>query len=273
MIVAWLILPLVLLGIVLALWIPHWRLKRAMSRPFPEDWVRILERSLPVYPRLPAELRERLHRLIQHFLHEKHFTAAGGLEMTDEIRVTIAAEACLLIINRPAGVYPMLRYIVVYPGAFWVDHEDIDEAGVVDPEPREMLGESWHNGKVILAWDSVVRGARNFVDGQNVVLHEFAHQLDQESGYADGAPLLGGEHSYRSWAEILGEAYEVLRDSSRGGRESLLDEYGASHPAEFFAVATETFFERPNQMARHHQRLFEALQAYYRVDPRGWLDD
>ncbi|MEJ8566007.1 zinc-dependent peptidase [Elongatibacter sediminis] len=272
MIIAWLILPLSLLGIVLALWVPSLRLKRALARPFPAEWSRILERNLPVYPRLPAELRERLHRLIQQFLHQKHFTGVAGLEMNDEIRVTIAAEACLLILNRPSGVYPALRYIIVYPGAFVVDYEDVDEAGVVDPEPRELLGESWQNGKVVLAWDSVMRGARNFVDGQNVVLHEFAHQLDHESGYADGAPLLGGEHSYRSWAEVLGEAYEVLQESSRDGRESLLDEYGASHPAEFFAVATETFFERPGQMARHHRRLFETLKAYYRVDPREWLD-
>ncbi len=271
-VIAWLILPVTLLGIVLALWFPRWRLRRALQRPFPPSWVEVLRMNLPVYPRLPPELQERLHRLIAQFLHEKHFSGAAGLAMTDEIRVTIAAEACLLILNRSGGVYPMLRYIIVYPGAFWVDHEEMDEAGVVDSEPREMLGESWHNGKVILAWDSVLRGARNFVDGQNVVLHEFAHQLDQESGSADGAPMLGGAHSYRSWAEVLGESYALLQERSRDGRESLLDEYGATHPAEFFAVATETFFEKPRQMARHHRRLFEALLAYYRIDPRDWLE-
>jgi hypothetical protein len=269
----WLILPLAVLGIALALAIPQLRLKRALARPFPEAWVRTLERNLPVYPRLPEPLRRRLHRLIQQFLHQKHLTGAGGLEITDEMRVTIAAEACLLVLNRPSGVYPMLRYIIVYPGAFVVAHEDMDEAGVVDLEPREMLGESWHDGKVILAWDSVLRGARNFVDGQNVVLHEFAHQLDHESGYADGAPLLSGEHSYRSWAEVLAQEYEDLQDASRDGRAALMDEYGATHPAEFFAVATETFFERPGQMARHHARLFETLKSYYRVDPREWLDE
>lgn len=269
----WLILPVAIIGIALALAIPRLRLKRALARPFPDAWKRVLERNLPVYPKLPEPLRERLHGLIKQFLHEKHFSGAAGLDITDEMRVTIAGEACLLILNRPPAVYPMLRWIVVYPGAFVVDYEDIDEAGVVDPEPREMLGESWGEGKVILAWDSVLRGARNFTDGQNLVLHEFAHQLDSESGYADGAPLLGGEHSYRSWAEVLTEAFELLQESSRSGRQSLLDEYGASHPAEFFAVATETFFERPHQMAQHHQRLFETLQAYYGLDPREWLEE
>lgn len=267
----WLILPLAILGIALTLWIPHWRLRRALARPFPDSWVRVLERNLPAYPRLPEELRARLHQLIQRFLHEKHFTGAHGLEITDEMRVTIAGEACLLVLNRPGGVYPMLRWIIVYPGAFWVEHEEEDEAGVVDLEPEERLGESWHNGKVILAWDSVLRGARNFTDGQNIVLHEFAHQLDHESGYADGAPLLGSAHSYRSWAEVLSEEFERLQDSIENDEESLLDEYGATNPAEFFAVATETFFEKPHQMARHHGRLFETLQSYYRVDPRDWL--
>ena len=270
--IAWLILPAAIAGILLVLWIPHLRLKRALAQPFPDAWSQVLERNLPIYRRLPAPLRERLHHLIKRFLHEKHFTGAAGLEITDEIRVTIAAEACLLVLNRHSGLYPMLRYIIVYPGAFMVEHEEIDEAGVVDPEPRELLGESWHNGKVILAWDSVMRGSRNFVDGQNVVLHEFAHQLDHESGYTDGSPVLAGEHSYRSWAEVLAEEFSMLQDASRNGRESLMDEYGASHPAEFFAVATETFFERPEQMAAHHARLFDTLKRYYRLDPREWVE-
>jgi hypothetical protein len=186
--------------------------------------------------------------------------------------VTIAAEACLLILGRPGDVYPGLRYIIVYPGAFIVEHAEPDELGIVDTSPQDMLGESWHNGKVILAWDSVLRGSRNFVDGQNVVLHEFAHQLDSEDGAADGTPLLGGEHSYRSWAGVLSEEFEELQHASYHGRESLLDHYGASNPAEFFAVATETFFEKPWQMARHHAELFEVLQAYYQIDPRAWRE-
>lgn len=133
-----------------------------------------------------------------------------------------------------------------------------------------MLGESWQNGKVILAWDNVLHGASNFVDGRNVVLHEFAHQLDSESGSADGAPLLAGKSCYRSWAAALSQEFEELQKDSRYDRRSLMDHYGATNPAEFFAVATETFFEKPRQMAKHHAELFSVLQDYYRIDPGEW---
>lgn len=266
----WLFLALVGAAIAIALWVPRWRLRRALAAPFPSEWDAVLERNLGSYRQLPPPLRERLRLLIKQFLHQKHFTGAGGLQVTDEIRVTIAAEACILILNRPTGVYPGLRYIIVYPSAFIVRRGAVDEGGIVDPSPRGVLGESWQRGKVILAWDAVLHGARNFVDGQNVVLHEFAHQLDSQDGSADGAPPLGGQHSYRSWATVLSGEFEALREARYRGRNSLLDHYGATNPAEFFAVATETFFERPGQMARHHAELFATLQAYYRVDPRDW---
>lgn len=267
----WLFLSLVVAGIVIALWIPRWRLKRALAAPFSRAWAETLERNLGVYSRLTPQQRERLELLIKQFLHEKHFTGARGLEITDEIRVTIAGEACLLILNRPSGVYPALRYIIVYPSAFVVRRGHLGQDGIVDPSARDLLGESWQNGKVILAWDSALRGSRNFVDGHNVVLHEFAHQLDTEDGAADGTPRVGGEHSYRSWAAVLSEEFEDLRADRNHGRDSLLDHYGATNPAEFFAVATETFFEKPRQMARHHSELFETLRGYYRVDPREWV--
>lgn len=269
----WLLLIAGLAVIGLALWIPNWRLKRALAAPFPEEWVVILERNIQVYRHLPMELRLQLRKLIKQFLHQKHFSGAGGLDVTDEIRLTIAAEACMLILNRKSGVYPGLRWIIVYPTVFIVDHEAMDEAGVVDSAPKDLLGESWGNGKVILAWDSVLHGARNFVDGQNVVLHEFAHQLDDETGATDGAPVLAGASSYRSWAEVFSEEFEGLHDRIRRGKRSLIDEYGATNPAEFFAVATETFFEKPRQMARHHRELFEVMSEYYRVDPRAWRAD
>lgn len=269
----WLMLAVVAVAIVLALWIPRYRLKRAIAAPFPQAWIDIVERNIQIYPSLPMPLRLQLRGLIKQFLHQKHFTGAGGLEITDEIRVTIAAEACMLLLNRRSEVYPRLRYIIVYPTAFIARHEGRDDAGLVNAGPRDLLGESWQNGKVILAWDSVLRGARNFVDGQNVVLHEFAHQLDSETGTADGAPLLGGASSYRSWAGALSPEFEELQRDTIRGRRSLMDHYGATNPAEFFAVATETFFEKPEQMAKHHKELFEALKSYYRIDPATWQAD
>jgi Mlc titration factor MtfA (ptsG expression regulator) len=266
----WLFFIPAIAAIALAWWIPRFRLRRAIERPFPGEWAQLLENNIQVYRSLPMPLRLQLRRLIKQFLHQKHFSGAGGLVITDEIRVTIAAEACMLILNRRSGVYPQLRYIIVYPTAFVVQRGNMDRTGVVDPGARGLLGESWQNGKVILAWDSVLHGARNFVDGKNVVLHEFAHQLDSESGGADGAPLLGGASSYGTWASVLSEEYQDLQADSRRGRRSLMDHYGATNPAEFFAVATETFFEKPRQMAKHHAELFETLKAYYRIDPRQW---
>jgi Mlc titration factor MtfA (ptsG expression regulator) len=266
----WLLLTFAVAAIALALIIPQIRLKRAVNAPFPEEWVALLENNIQVYRKLPMPLRLQLRRLIKQFLHQKHFSGAAGLEITDEVRVTVAAQACMLILNRNSGVYPKLRYIIVYPSTFVVRRDDHDASGVVKHDARDLLGESWQNGKVILAWDSVQRGARNFVDGRNVVLHEFAHQLDTEDGSADGAPVLRGESSYRSWARALSEEYEDLQKDARRGRRSLLDHYGATNPAEFFAVATETFFEKPGRMARNHEELFETLKAYYRIDPRDW---
>jgi len=268
----WIILIAVLAAIALALWVPRYRLKRALAVPFPEEWVEILERNIGVYRNLPMPLRLQLRQLIKQFLYQKHFSGAGGLDVTDEMRVTIAAQACMLQLNRNSGLYAGLNYIIIYPSAFVVSRPEMDAAGVVSHGRKGLLGESWQNGKVILAWDNVLHGARNFVDGSNVVLHEFAHQLDSETGSADGAPLLAGESSYRSWAAALSGEYAVLQRDARSGRRSLLDHYGATNPAEFFAVATETFFEKPRRMARHHQELFEILQSYYRIDPREWQE-
>lgn len=271
-------LPWVLLGAVvilgvLALWIPRFRLNKAINAPFPEEWVAMLERNIQVYKKLPMPLRLQLRKLIKQFLHQKHFTGAGGLEISDEIRVTIAAEACMLVLNRSSHVYPQLRYIIVYPTTFVVQRGNTDFTGVVDHGSRNLLGESWQAGKVILAWDSVQRGARNFLDGQNVVLHEFAHQLDSETGSANGAPLLGGASSYSIWASVLSGEFKQLQAASRKSKRSLMDHYGASNPAEFFAVATETFFEKPRQMAKDHVELFSILKSYYRIDPREWQSD
>jgi Mlc titration factor MtfA (ptsG expression regulator) len=147
-----------------------------------------------------------------------------------------------------------LRYIIVYPTTFVVAHENRDQAGIVEHNRRGLLGESWQVGKVILAWDSVLQGARNFFDGQNVILHEFAHQLDSETGSANGVSLLGGASSYVVWAGVLSEEFKDLQEDSRQKRRSLLDHYGATNPAEFFAVATETFFERPRQNGKNNTR-------------------
>jgi Mlc titration factor MtfA (ptsG expression regulator) len=266
----WVFLIAVVAAIAIALWVPRYRLKRALSAPFPEEWVEILERNIGIYRNLPMPLRLQLRQLIKQFLHQKHFSGAGGLEVTDEMRITIAAQACMLQLNRNSGLYAGLKYIIIYPSAFVVTRSETDASGVVSHGRKGLLGESWQNGKVILAWDNVLHGARNFVDGSNVVLHEFAHQLDSESGSTNGAPILVGKNCLRTWAGTFSEEFEELQRDAWKGKRSLIDHYGATNPAEFFAVATETFFEKPAQMARHHAELFEVLECYYRIDPREW---
>ena len=266
----WVFVVLVLVGIAVSLLIPRYRLKRALAKPFPDEWVAIVERNIAVYRSLPMPLRLQLRSLIKQFLHQKHFSGAGGLEITAEIRVTIAAEACMLLVNRKTGVYPSLRYIIVYPAAFVVERPQGGAGGVVSEGRKSLLGESWSNGKVILAWDNVLHGSSNFVDGHNVVLHEFAHQLDSETGSTNGAPILAGSNCMRTWAATFSEEFDELQKDAWQGKRSLIDHYGATNPAEFFAVSTETFFEKPAKMAKHHAELFEVLKSYYRVDPREW---
>ncbi|MDX1733711.1 MAG: zinc-dependent peptidase [Halioglobus sp.] len=247
----------------------RWRRQRILDAPFPDAWRRHLVRRLPVYQRLSASEQSHLQQMIQLFLQEKAFYGCAGLEITDEIRVCIAAQACLLSLGRQGPLYPKLTAILVYPGGFFVEREAVLEDGTVADDHGHMLGESWDNGRVILSWDDVARGAEDFGDGHNVVLHEFAHQLDAASGATNGAPPLW-RNSYQAWATVFSDNFEDLRRRAHSGRDTVIDTYGATNEAEFFAVATETFFERPQELHKVRPELFDELQRYYRVDPRNW---
>jgi Mlc titration factor MtfA (ptsG expression regulator) len=260
-------------GLALAFGLPSWRLKRVLARPLAPQWQAILASNIPVYARMSGELQHQLAKLVQQFLHQKKFVGCAGLEVDDEMRVTIAGQACLLLLNRRTRVYPELRTILVYPTAFLVPRKQVDEAGVVSEARQDLLGESWGDGRVVLSWDHVQRGASDWTDGHNVVLHEFAHQLDSESGSNNGAPYLGSATRYRAWSEVLSRDFANLRVDAMYRQHSVMDHYGATSPAEFFAVATETFFEKPWQMAERHAALFAELFKYYRVDPRAWLPE
>lgn len=246
--------------------------ERLRAEPFPSEWLLVLERNAPFYRRLPGPDQRELKGHIRVIVAEKNFEGCGGLEMTDEIRVTIAAHAALLLLHRDTDYYPKLRSIVVYPAAFVVNHtEVVEEGGFTVEGPEARLGESWHHGAVVLSWDDVSAGARNFHDGYNVVLHEFAHQLDQEDGSVDGVPPLDDSSGYRIWKRLLEDEYRELREAVALGESTMLDQYGATHPAEFFAVATEAFFEKPVQLSATHPALYEELKKFYRQDPRQWL--
>lgn len=268
---ALLLLLIIIVGIVLAEYLPKLRLKHAVQAHFPDEHLVILEQNIPVYQKMPAQLQLQLQYLIKQFLYQKDFYGCAGLEITDEIRLTIAGQACLLLLNRGPRVYPDLHSILVYPSAFIASSTEMAPGGVVTYRRHSLLGESWGDGRVVLSWDDVQQGAHDFTDGHNVVLHEFAHQLDEESGRTNGAPILASRLNYPGWTAVLSREFANLRSDVLHNKPTVLDEYGATNPAEFFAVATETFFEMPAQMAEHHPELFQELKNYYRVDPREWL--
>jgi Mlc titration factor MtfA (ptsG expression regulator) len=243
------------------------RRRRLRATPFPRAWLRIVEKNFPLYHRLPAEDQRELLDHIKVFAAEKNFEGCGGLEMTDEIKVTISAHACLLLLHRNTDYYPRLMSILVYPGAFVVRDADQTDDGIVDEEEDVRLGEAWAHGAVVLSWEDVCRDAARIDDGFNVALHEFAHQLDQEDGFAEGAPVLEHGGRYASWARVFNEAFEKLQRDAVAGRATVLDEYGADDPAEFFAVATEAFFEKPKALKQHHPELYAELKGFYRQDP------
>jgi Mlc titration factor MtfA (ptsG expression regulator) len=255
----------------LAWWVPRWRLQRALGRPFDPAHAAIIERNVVQYRGMGEGQRAELRRLVQQFLLQKKFVGCAGLELTDEMRVTIAAQACLLLMGRHSKVYRGLHTVLVYPGAFLVPRRQVNAGGVVTEERQDLLGESWGDGRVVLSWDHVRRAGNEVQPGQNVVLHEFAHQLDSESGSNNGAPWLGGRERYQRWSQVLGRHFEQLRAEAWYGQYGVLDHYGASSPAEFFAVATESFFEQPYRVAARHPELYEEFLRYYRVDPREWF--
>lgn len=238
-----------------------------MEEPLPAEWLAIIERNVPYYHFLSPEERGRLAGLIQIFLDETLFEGVGGLELSDEIRVTIAAQACILLLGLDQEVFRDLRTVIVYPGSFIAPKQINYGSGFITSEAEAHVGESWSRGTVILSWDDVVQGASDVHDGHNVVFHEFAHQLDGEDGSTNGAPDLPKRSMYIAWARVLGNEYEELTESIRHHRHTFLDPYAGENPAEFFAVATEFFFEKPKQLLATHPELYDQLRAFFRRDP------
>jgi len=271
---AWLIAMgvalLVAIGLAAQPWIRERRLRELRAQSFPPAWRAILRRRMPLYLRLPIALRRQLEGHVQVFLAEKGFSGCAGQEITDEVRVLIAAQACLLLLNRGSAVYPKLHQVLVYPGAFVIERLRPEPSGVLQETRQVLSGESWSHGQVVLSWESVLEGAAIPDDGRNVVIHEFAHQLDQEKGHANGAPLLSRRARYERWSRVLGEEFARLREQAAYGQPTLLSDYGATDPAEFFAVASEVFFEQPQRMAAEHPALYAELRDFYQVDPAAW---
>jgi MtfA peptidase len=240
----------------------------ALSHPFPPQWRSLLQEQLPLYRRMPADLRLRLEPLVRAFLADVEFVGCQGFEITDQIRLVIAIQACLLIAGHGPGAYGSLRSVLVYPDEFVVDERDEDEAGVVTEGTRVLSGQTFETSRIILSWRDVLESG-SAEEVYNVVLHEFAHYLDHSVGGALTAQP-SKERASESWHRVFEREYEALCDAVDRGETTLIDPYGAEHLEEFFAVATETFFEAPREMRERHSHLYEELRGFYALDPASW---
>ncbi|MDD5286624.1 MAG: zinc-dependent peptidase [Desulfuromonadaceae bacterium] len=256
-------------------WIRDHNRDEARKRTFPPEWEAFVRTNLPHYSVLGDTERSELHATMQVFLEEKDWEGCGGLDLTDEIRVTIAAQACLLQLGLPHDYYRNVESILVYPSTVMLpEHrpgvfERVD--GPLDANVP-ILGQAFAQGPVILVWDAVLHGARHPEQGHNVVYHEFAHKLDMLDGSADGTPPLAGRDQLAEWVDICSREFLRLRGLVEQGHKTFLDAYGATNEAEFFAVATEEFFDRPFALQKQAPDLYKLLCDYYRQDPAGRLN-
>src|SRR5437660_5367592 len=244
------------------------RRRRLRARQFPQEWLKLIQRHVVFFHKLTAGDRAELLGHMQVFLAEKRFEGCGGFEITDEVRVTIAAQACLLLLHRRTDYFPGLLTILVYPLTYMVEEkrqvgEHVWEEGTVS-----RLGETGRRmGSLVLSWGAVKHGAADPSDAKNVVLHEFAHQLDYENHAADGVPALATSEEQLAWSEVMQWEFASLRAADESGIPALLDTYGATDPVEFFAVSVEAFFERPHALRARHPRLYAELRNYFQQEP------
>ncbi len=228
----------------------------------PAEW-ETLGKKARIVKMAPVEVRDELEGIIEVLMVEKNFEACGDLEeVTEEMKLVIMAQAALLLVGREHEYFPLLKSVLIYPDAY--------QARGPDGEEQTRLGESWSSGSIILSWKSVVKGGEDPGDGRNVVLHEFSHQLDQENEASSGVPVLDERADYQEWAAAFGPAYDEFTARVDAGKRTVLDRYGATNPAEFFAVGTETFFEKGKQLRQRYAELYEQMKDYYGLDPAEW---
>ncbi len=251
-------------------WFRNNRRKKILATPFPSEWERHIQYNIQYYQHLNNEEKKHLQDLIRIFIAEKFWLGCNGLELTDEIRVMIAAYACLMILALPNDYYRNVESIYVYPTTVISPESspgffEVRTTPVRGPMP--ILGEAHHRGPVILVWDAVKRETRHPEHGHNVVYHEFAHKLDMLDGSADGTPPLTTSVEYQRWIEVCSKEYRELCDKVKYGEPTFFDSYATTNEAEFFAVVTEIFFSKPEDMKHYHPKLYQVLQDFYRQDP------
>jgi Mlc titration factor MtfA (ptsG expression regulator) len=247
-------------------WLRNRRRRRLIAQPFPDSWHNYLRKNVAHYQYLTEPEQAKLRDDLRIFIAEKYWEGCGGLTMTDEIKVTIAAQVCLLVLGLKHKYFERVQSILVYPRAYRDPGEHVGPDGLIHPDPGR-LGEAHYRGPVILSWADVLEESRYPEFGQNVVYHEFAHQLDMLDGLIDGTPPLETREQYRQWRDVMTAEYRQLIDDAQHGRATLIDTYGTKNEGEFFAVATECFFVKPVQMAQDHPQLYDLLRRYYHQDP------
>ncbi|MFN0198467.1 MAG: zinc-dependent peptidase [Planctomycetaceae bacterium] len=249
-------------------WLTNRRRRRLLAQPFPQEWESILNVNVRHFLLLNNDERTKLRNLVRVFVAEKNWEGCLGLRLTDEIRVTIAAQACLLLLGFDDEYFDHVLSILVYPTAYVAPDKTITKGGIEIEERSNRMGEAWFQGPVILSWIDAAAAGRGEAKGHNVVMHEFAHQLDMLNGQSiDGTPPLSSTAQYDRWQEVVHREYDRLVNDCRYRRWTVLDCYGSSDIGEFFAVATESFFEQPDELEEERPDLYAVLQAFYRQDP------
>ncbi len=247
-------------------WLLERRRRRWMARPFPSEWRAILEADLAHWAILDDTERHRLEGLTQAFIHTTAWRGDGGLVVDDRMKVLIAAQACLLLLGLETTGYARVRTVFVFPGRYLLRGTGVNDTGEVDAD-RAALGHTSLRGPIVLSWPDVLAGARNAGDGRNVVIHEFAHKLDMLDGLVDGTPPLPCPKRLRAWVTAMTPAWESLVEAAQEGRKTFLDPYGATNVGEFFAVATEAFFEKALPFRATEPAVYAQLVAFYGQDP------
>jgi MtfA peptidase len=244
--------------------------EKILQSPFPDSWRQIIGKNVGYASQLDDEERIALEELVQVFIAEKEFLGCGGLEIDDEVRVTIAANACILLLGLAHDLYGDVQSILVYPSTVRPPERAQNLGGsavaIVAPS-APILGQAELHGPVVLVWDAVAHGSRYAANGYNVVFHEFAHKMDMLDNEIDGTPPLRTTEQYRRWSKVCGDVYFEMKKRAARGQPTFLDQYGATSEAEFFAVATEFFFEKAKRMKSTHPELYDVLREFYRQDP------
>jgi hypothetical protein len=249
-------------------WLTDRRRRHLLEHPFPDAWRAILERDVGAYRLLDADEQQRLRDLVQVFVAEKHWEGAGGLEMTDEVRVTIAGSACLMILGRDHDLFADVASIVVYPDAVVARRPQWQTYTSARPmrDGLPVYGLAQPGGAVVLTWDAIAKGARDPHDGRNLVIHELAHKIDFLDGSADGTPPLD-RAGRRAWHDAFEPAFQAHVARAERGEKSLLRDYATTNEAEYFACATEVFFEKPREMREELPEVYAQLASFFGVDP------